>query len=682
VTSLDDLSDVTILPNAAVGSSLIKQASGQWSAASPRLNLNALTDVIAPTDTPAQHVLGTSGVGQWEPLPLAYIEEQIVTPLQRQIGDPHVVATHTDLVGYIGELDGRLSLVEGSGEPVVALEHLFVDKYGGSFLRVMAGAVTGSTTVDLALATVAGPGGEVYPALADIPGQAAAWADFNGSLGHMKTAAGVDVLGSALKEWIRKGSILTVHKDTSDPAHPMLVVESVVVPTVEGSSLTLGHLNNVAPSADRALPGQALGTVGKGSWGPVPGMPPPDGFPFLTAAVIYKAHGTSTAQGTFTVDGSNTLHVSTQMLVPDTLTRLDATDELSALKSGDHLRLVDTINGIDLTLVLTGDATAGASGDYLIPIGQSLQGLFVLDYAVSFSFPVPGTMDGGWRVPQQGDVVTLAGSVPVWAVPPTAPRLNEIVDVTAPDDTPVGKVLGTTAIGSWEPIDVPGGAATTLDGLLDVNAPASTPVGRVLGTTATGVWGPVTASAQGPAGPPGPPGGFGPQGDRGIPGEQGPRGFTGDTGPMGPVGPTGPTGPVGPRGEKGDQGEPGIPGPPGADGAVGPAGADGATGPAGPPGADGAMGPAGPEGPQGPPGPPGDGGAGGEVPTLLGDLSNVTDDGNVPINSIFGTTGVSQWGALNPNDLPFWGKWQGTLTQYQAVQPKSDGTLYVVTDLA
>jgi hypothetical protein len=60
----------------------------------------------------------------------------------------------------------------------------------------------------------------------------------------------------------------------------------------------------------------------------------------------------------------------------------------------------------------------------------------------------------------------------------------------------------------------------------------------------------------------------------------------------------------------------------------------------------------------------------------------VTDDGNVPINSIFGTTGVSQWGALNPNDLPFWGKWQGTLTQYQAVQPKSDGTLYVVTDLA
>jgi hypothetical protein len=43
-----------------------------------------------------------------------------------------------------------------------------------------------------------------------------------------------------------------------------------------------------------------------------------------------------------------------------------------------------------------------------------------------------------------------------------------------------------------------GGGASTLDALTDVSAPSSTPVGKVLGTTATGTWGPIDSSVGAP----------------------------------------------------------------------------------------------------------------------------------------------------------------------------------------
>jgi hypothetical protein len=256
--NLDSLTDVDV-SLAATGMMLTKQIDGTWKGANFSRPLNWLSDVATGTidadgnpvpadQTPAGHILGTSAPGFWEPLSLAYVEEQIVTPLQQQIGDPATVAAHTDLVGYIGEVADRVGAIEGSGEPPVADTHLFVDNYGGGFIRNMPGP-TATAVIDIALATTAGPGGALYPTLGDIPGQAAVWVDFGGSLGHVKTATGTDVLGATLKEWIRKGAVLNVHKDsTTDPAHPSLVVDSIAVPTPAGSSLALGDLKNVTAS--------------------------------------------------------------------------------------------------------------------------------------------------------------------------------------------------------------------------------------------------------------------------------------------------------------------------------------------------------------------------------------------------------------------------------------------------
>jgi hypothetical protein len=102
--------------------------------------------------------------------------------------------------------------------------------------------------------------------------------------------------------------------------------------------------------------------------------------------------------------------------------------------------------------------------------------------------------------------------------------LDILTDVTAPASTPAGKVLGTTAVGQWGPVDPPAGGhdevyigptepadpditvwinpdeqapVSSLDSLTDVAAPPSTPAGKVLGTTGTGQWGPIDPPATG-----------------------------------------------------------------------------------------------------------------------------------------------------------------------------------------
>jgi hypothetical protein len=265
---LDDLTDVD-LTGAVPGQMLQRMPDGTWVPVAFERPLRWLTDVEAPADTPAGSVLGTSGEGVWEPLSLAYIEEQIVAPLQAEIGDPHVVSAHTDLVGYIGELDGRLSAVEGSGEPVTPTSTLYVDKYSGTYTRVMAvGVTTADVKVAVALATTPGTNGAVFPDLGSIAGGAAVWVDFNGTLGRVNTADGSGVYGSALKEWIRKGSVLTVHRSDADPAHPTLVVTLIEQPTGAGSSLALGDLANVQAPGNTPV-GKVLGTDAEGHWAPI-----------------------------------------------------------------------------------------------------------------------------------------------------------------------------------------------------------------------------------------------------------------------------------------------------------------------------------------------------------------------------------------------------------------------------
>jgi hypothetical protein len=75
------------------------------------------------------------------------------------------------------------------------------------------------------------------------------------------------------------------------------------------------------------------------------------------------------------------------------------------------------------------------------------------------------TVGNGWRdVPsnpsngsmwiQNSKVHVRSGGVTI-PIEPGASVLDGLTDVTAPADTPAGKVLGTTAEGQWEPMDVP-----------------------------------------------------------------------------------------------------------------------------------------------------------------------------------------------------------------------------------
>jgi hypothetical protein len=132
--------------------------------------------------------------------------------------------------------------------------------------------------VDFALATTPGTNGAVFPDLAAISGGAAVWADFAGTLGRLNMADGTAVYGSALKEWIRRGTIATVHRSDADPAHPVLVVEKIEQPTSAGSSLALDALSDVtAPGTTPA--GKVLGTTAVGQWEPVdlPALAGPEG---------------------------------------------------------------------------------------------------------------------------------------------------------------------------------------------------------------------------------------------------------------------------------------------------------------------------------------------------------------------------------------------------------------------
>jgi hypothetical protein len=130
-----------------------------------------------------------------------------------------------------------------------------------------------------------------------------------------------------------------------------------------------------------------------------------------------------------------------------------------------------------------------------------------------------------------GKVLTVGDAGPGWEPVPAAPApslaLDALTDVTAPADTPTGKMLGTTAVGTWGPVDAPTGGgvpvpapenlgqflkagisgsffwsalpaptAQRLDWLADVAAPTTTPAGKVLGTTAVGPWGPVDPPAS------------------------------------------------------------------------------------------------------------------------------------------------------------------------------------------
>jgi hypothetical protein len=104
------------------------------------------------------------------------------------------------------------------------------------------------------------------------------WADFAGTLGRVEDAlTGTPIHGAALKEVIRRGTVIICHRDNTDPAHPTLKVDGTEAAGQPGTSLTLASLADVDNAAATAPAGKVLGTTGTGTWGPVdpPSSPAP-----------------------------------------------------------------------------------------------------------------------------------------------------------------------------------------------------------------------------------------------------------------------------------------------------------------------------------------------------------------------------------------------------------------------
>jgi hypothetical protein len=394
---LDDLVDVDTSRD-ATGMVITRQPDGTYKGAHVRIGLNQLTDVTVLPSTPPNSLLGTvgegttPGVAEWEGLHLDYIQAQVLGPLPSTVAD-------------IGQ---RVTELEHTGEIVPPDLELTVDLYSGSFTRIMGcDPVTASPSkrIRLSLATVPGPNGAIFASLSDISGTGAVWADFGGTIGKVVDTSGTSINGAALKEAIRRGQIVTVHRG-SDGSHPTLVAERVENPADLGSSLSLDALKDVTAPANTPT-GKVLGTTAVGAWGPV-----------------------------------------------------------------------DT------------DALRGPVG----PAGPAGPGIRILS-AVATANDLPST----GNQPGDAHLVTATGNLHVWngtgwteighvqGPPGPAGPLDILTDVDV-SAAAAGSILTKMPNGTW--MGRPN-AISSLDSLSDVTAPASTPANKVLGTTAVGTWGPV-----------------------------------------------------------------------------------------------------------------------------------------------------------------------------------------------
>jgi hypothetical protein len=221
-----------------------------WTSVNPVL---ASSEIGYETDT--KKVKFGDGVSPWVSLP--YLSGDAIPDTElaervdfivEEIGDPSLLTaqhpTH-DLVHWLTWLENRVDTLEAAGggqdplpEPEFALE---VDNYGGGFIRVRDtsnGLADGQIhIVNMVLATVPGPGGEVLPPATGVPaGNNPTWFDAGGVLGYVKGATGTNVSQTTMRNWVRYSDpatpnhyILWVHKAqaTDDPTKPVLIVDRV-----------------------------------------------------------------------------------------------------------------------------------------------------------------------------------------------------------------------------------------------------------------------------------------------------------------------------------------------------------------------------------------------------------------------------------------------------------------------
>jgi hypothetical protein len=203
-----------------------------------------------------------------------HLQQQIVGPLPAQVA----------------ALDQRIAALEVTPEPAPVDHALTVDNYAGGFTRIIGAQVIGTDQVRItvSLATTPGVNGTVFPDLSAISGSANVWADFAGTLGRVEDAlTGTPIHGAALKEVIRRGTVVICHRDNTDPAHPTLKVDGTEAAGQPGTSLTLASLADVDNAAATAPAGQVLGTTGVGEWGPVD---PPQGGDPRAAEVVASSY--------------------------------------------------------------------------------------------------------------------------------------------------------------------------------------------------------------------------------------------------------------------------------------------------------------------------------------------------------------------------------------------------------
>jgi hypothetical protein len=145
------------------------------------------------------------------------------------------------IIARLHDLEEATPTVPGPTVPTSegALE---VDNYSNGFVRVRdTGNLLGDGQVHpvhLVVATVAGPGGAVFPTANDIPtGTGPVWFDAGGTLGYMDTRSGAHVTQTGLRNWTKYGDqaqpnhyVLYVRKTVAadDASKPLLIVESAV----------------------------------------------------------------------------------------------------------------------------------------------------------------------------------------------------------------------------------------------------------------------------------------------------------------------------------------------------------------------------------------------------------------------------------------------------------------------
>jgi hypothetical protein len=274
------------------------------------------------------------------------------------------------------------------------------------------------------------------------------WADFGGTIGKVVDTSGTGINGAALKEAIRRGQIVTVHRGT-DGSHPTLVVEQVENPADAGSSLTLDALKDVTAPANTP-PRMGLGTTAVGAWGPVAFTPldPESNVQPWSASTRY-------------VPGNPVIGSDGYYYTSDIVQTGGTAPSLSNLATW--------------TVVSGGGASVLAQqGTAYIP-------------------SIIGTTAGpSWWEPQAYTIGNLVahrqpnGEFGLWAAA-----------------APIGPTDEPGVSDKWERYDLTGlhdrvYTGLTLSGMQDVSdTVASAPAGKVLGTTAVGEWGPVSVFWKG-----------------------------------------------------------------------------------------------------------------------------------------------------------------------------------------